>query len=139
MNETRLSGEPVRHLLPARLEAEGYRTEVRSLDDTGFTRALRSRLQEEIRSYMTRPSLETLAELAELVEALAEVAHSDDERSLLQVRQQLQSRDGSYQLKQVMTLCEIDAAQAPALSYEAEDAVIVDPQDPQPGSISRVS
>lgn len=120
----RLSGEPVRDLVPAQKNQEGIVCQVQVLDETGFARALRSRLPEELRAYINRPTLDGLAEIAELVESLAQVGHGDDGRTLDEARRQLRERSGSYEGRQVMTALP-QPPQAPALDYEAEEAVVV--------------
>lgn len=126
MREGRWNGEPVRQHTPQRLRAEGYRCEVRQLDDAAFARALRSRMQDELRGYLSRPTLESLAELAELIEALAGAGHGEEPASLEQTRAQLTAREGDYRARLVLLSCQAPPSGREGLDYDAEDAVVVD-------------
>ena len=85
----------VRDKIPAIIEAQGKTATVRILDDGEYTRALERKLDEEVREFHSEKNLEELADILEVVYALAEnIGHSKEE--LLSVYVQKHEERGGF-------------------------------------------
>ena len=63
----------VRDRIPEIIEAEGKRANIRTMDENEYRTALMAKLGEEVGEYEGEPSLEELADILEVVLALAAV------------------------------------------------------------------
>lgn len=89
------SSQLVRDRFNEQLPAGQTTLTTRQLGEREFIKALRTKLQEEVRLYLTHPRIETLAEIQELVMTLAS-AGGDSEALLEQMRQELAEKQGRY-------------------------------------------
>ena len=85
----------VRDHIPAICEKAGKATETRILDGEAYTTALKEKLQEEVREYLADNSLEELADIMEVVEALAE-SQGASLREVTEIKQQKQAKNGAF-------------------------------------------
>ena len=70
----------VRDKIPAIIEAQGERPHIRVLDEEAYSRLLEVKLDEEVSEFHQDKSLEELADILEVVYALAEnLGHSREE------------------------------------------------------------
>lgn len=69
----------VRDRIPALIQAEGRRAEVRVLGDDAFLAALIAKLDEERREFEAAPGLDELADIVEVCLALADVIGTREE------------------------------------------------------------
>lgn len=88
----------VRDNIPAICQENGKNPETKILDDVSYTLALRKKLKEEVNEYLTDVVLEELADIIEVVEALAENQGSSLEE-VLQIKQAKQIRNGAFKDK----------------------------------------
>ena len=72
--------------------------ETRILDDVEYTAALKLKLQEEVGEYLQDNNIEELADIIEVVEALAENQGSSL-REVLEFKQRKQTKNGSFKDK----------------------------------------
>ena len=72
--------------------------ETRILDDVEYTTALKSKLQEEVGEYLQDNNIEELADIIEVVEALAENQGSSL-REVMEFKQRKQSKNGAFKDK----------------------------------------
>ena len=88
-------GLAIRDRLPERLEDAGYQCRARATQGRERSGALRIALQQELQDYLTDPSLESLAEINELIIALAqEDGFTPD--ALEKARQKALDKEGSF-------------------------------------------
>jgi len=62
----------VRDRIPEVIEASGKKCEVRVLDDQEYILRLNQKLQEELQEYLADQSVEELADMVELIQAILE-------------------------------------------------------------------
>lgn len=61
----------VRDRIPEIIRENGGEPVTRTLDESEYRNALRTKLQEEVKEYLESPSVEELADIAEILRALA--------------------------------------------------------------------
>lgn len=84
----------VRDRIPEIIEKSNRKCETVILDPEHYTRELQTKLKEEIQEYIEAQNLEELADILEVVFALAKI-HGATEQELLTVRnQKLEERGG---------------------------------------------
>ena len=85
----------VRDKIPAIIEAQGQKAKTRILDDEAYKRALETKLDEEVTEFHKEKNLEELADILEVVYALAEnLGHSKAE--LLEVYEKKHQERGGF-------------------------------------------
>lgn len=84
----------VRDRIPELIEAKGGRPVVRILDDERYTQCLEEKLDEETAEYHQDKNLEELADILEVVFALAENLGASKEELMNVYRQKNQQRGG---------------------------------------------
>ena len=85
----------VRDNIPDICKENGQIPETRILNDTEYALELRRKLQEEVQEYLSSDEIEELADVVEVVEALAEhQGCSFDE--LMKVKQKKRSKNGAF-------------------------------------------
>ena len=67
----------VRDLIPDIIEKEGKQYQTRTLSDTAYQQELIKKLQEEVTEFTEVPNLEELADILEVIHALAESLGAD--------------------------------------------------------------
>ena len=88
----------VRDNIPLICERNGQRPEIKILEDEDYASALKAKLHEEVEEYMTDCSLEELADILEVVEALAEnQGASLDE--VMEIKRKKQEKNGAFRRK----------------------------------------
>lgn len=105
-------GKLVRDRAPEQRLPDGTSANVRTLDEREYVAALRQRLHEATRDYLARPSLDALADLREVVDALA-CAHNADRDALAQAQADLRERDGGYDARLAFTASEPEETAVP--------------------------
>jgi len=86
----------VRDKIPKIIEKTGRRCNVRVLDETEYFLELRKKLSEEVREFLTELNLEELADIVEVIYALAK-AIGHDVRKLNASRRKKKSERGSFE------------------------------------------
>lgn len=86
----------VRDHIPAICEKNGKMTETRILDEEEYTAALRTKLNEEVEEYLQSDDLEELADIVEVIEALAEKQGSSL-GEILEMKRNKQKKNGAFQ------------------------------------------
>lgn len=85
----------VRDKIPSIIAAQGERPNIRILDEGEFSRLLEEKLDEEVGEFHRDRNLEELADILEVVYALAEdLGHSRE--ALLQVNQSKHDKRGGF-------------------------------------------
>ena len=85
----------VRDKIPAIIEAQGQKAKTCILDDEAYKRALEAKLEEEVTEFHKDKNLEELADILEVVYALAEnLGHSKAE--LLEVYEKKHQERGGF-------------------------------------------
>lgn len=69
----------VRDLIPSIIQQEGKQCQTRTLSDQEYQKALIQKLQEEVTEFTEEPNLEELADILEVIQALAKALDSDIE------------------------------------------------------------
>ena len=88
----------IRDRIPEIIAANGQRAETRVLSDEEYATALEKKLTEEVAEYMESKELAELADVLEVVQALAErQGVSFDE--LLQMKAEKQRKNGAFEKK----------------------------------------
>ncbi|WP_226036717.1 nucleoside triphosphate pyrophosphohydrolase [Aquibacillus saliphilus] len=89
----------VRDLIPQIIEKSGKQYSTRTLDDNEYITALRTKLEEELNEYLKadndQDSLEELADLMELIHALAKT-HGASIEQVEKIRQQKEEQRGGF-------------------------------------------
>ena len=81
----------VRDRIPAIIRARGARCETRVLSGAEYGEALRTKLREEVEEYLQSGSLEELADICEVVRALAEFGgHGQAEMEAARARKEIE-------------------------------------------------
>lgn len=88
----------VRDNIPAICKENGQTSEARILDNIEYTSELRKKLKEEVNEYLLSTELEELADIIEVIEALAENQGSSLE-AVLDIKQAKQTKSGAFQNK----------------------------------------
>jgi predicted house-cleaning noncanonical NTP pyrophosphatase (MazG superfamily) len=77
----------VRDRIPEIIRRDGSVANIRVLDDEAYLQALRTKLQEEVQEYLKDPNLEELADISEILHALAAThGHTPEELESLRAR-----------------------------------------------------
>ena len=84
----------VRDKIPELIEAEGQMPIIRRLTDEEFTRCLEEKLDEEVREYHADKNLQELADIIEVVYALAESQGYSREELMAEYAQKHEARGG---------------------------------------------
>ena len=85
----------VRDNIPSICEKNGQIPETKVLDDDNYTSALNKKLEEEVREYLLSSDLEELADIVEVVEALAENQGSSF-KEVMEIKQNKQNKNGAF-------------------------------------------
>ncbi len=88
----------VRDNIPLVCEKNGQRVKKKILDDKKYVSALRKKLKEEVTEYLISKNIEELADIVEVVEALAENQGSSLEE-ILDIKQCKQKENGAFRDK----------------------------------------
>ena len=88
----------VRDNIPAICKENGQTPETRILDNIEYTSELRKKLKEEVNEYLLSTELEELADIIEVIQALAENQGSSLE-AVLDIKQAKQTKNGAFQNK----------------------------------------
>ena len=88
----------VRDNIPSICEQNGQTPETRILDGESYTAALKEKLQEEVREYLADNSIEELADILEVVEALAEDRGASLD-AVMEVKARKQAKNGAFRDK----------------------------------------
>jgi len=85
----------VRDNIPLICEKNGQTPKTRVLDDEEYASALNRKLKEEVREYLMSNDIEELADIVEVVEALAEnQGYSFEE--VMEIKQNKQNKNGAF-------------------------------------------
>lgn len=88
----------VRDHIPLICESNGQTPETKILDVEDYTSALKAKLHEEVEEYLSDCNLEELADILEVIEALAEnQGASLDE--IMTIKKQKQRKNGAFRNK----------------------------------------
>lgn len=85
----------VRDNIPSICEKNGQIPETKVLDDVNYTSALNKKLEEEVREYLLSRELDELADIIEVVEALAENQGSSF-KEVMKIKQNKQNKNGAF-------------------------------------------
>ena len=85
----------VRDNIPAICKENGQTPETRILDNIEYTSELRKKLKEEVDEYLSSTELEELADIVEVIEALAENQGSSLE-AVLDIKQTKKCKNGAF-------------------------------------------
>jgi len=88
----------VRDNIPQIIENNGQSAKTVILDDEKYTAALEKKLKEETREYLQSKELMELADILEVVEALAENQGSSFDE-VLELKKQKQEKNGAFEKK----------------------------------------
>lgn len=88
----------IRDLIPKVIEADGKEAVMRILSDDEFINALNKKLQEEVDEYQDEESIEELADVLEVVYAIAQ-SKGVSEAELNKIRQEKRTRRGGFDKK----------------------------------------
>ena len=88
----------VRDNIPAICKENGQAPETRILDNIEYISELRRKLKEEVEEYLSSNELEELADIVEVIEALAENQGSSL-KTILNIKQTKQSKNGAFRDK----------------------------------------
>lgn len=88
----------VRDNIPFICKKNGQIPRTRVLDDKKYTSALNKKLKEEVREYLKSNDIEELADIVEVVEALAENQGSSIEE-VMEIKQNKQNKNGAFKDK----------------------------------------
>lgn len=88
----------VRDNIPLICEKNGQTPEIQILDDENYTSALRMKLKEEVEEYLADYNIEELADIIEVIEALAE-SHGSSLNEVMDIKQHKQKKNGAFKNK----------------------------------------
>ena len=88
----------VRDNIPAICMENGQVPETRILDGESYTAALKEKLQEEVREYLADDTVEELADILEVIEALAE-DRGASLNAVMEVKARKQAKNGAFRNK----------------------------------------
>ena len=88
----------VRDKIPAMIESNGQAAKTRILDKEAYTRALEKKLKEETHEYLRSRELVELADILEVVDALAADQGSSFEQ-ILELKQKKRQTNGAFDRK----------------------------------------
>ena len=91
-------GKLVRDDIPAICKENGQSPETRILDNIEYTSELRRKLKEEVDEYLSSNELEELADIIEVIQALAENQGSSLE-AIMDIKQTKQDKNGAFRDK----------------------------------------
>ena len=85
----------VRDNIPSICEKNGQIPETKVLDDVNYTSALHTKLEEEVKEYLLSSELDELADIIEVVEALAENQGSSL-NEVMEIKRNKQNKNGAF-------------------------------------------
>ncbi len=85
----------VRDNIPFICEKNGQIPRTKVLDNKKYTSALNKKLKEEVREYLMSNDIEELADIVEVVEALAENQGSSI-KEVMEIKQNKQNKNGAF-------------------------------------------
>ena len=85
----------VRDNIPFICEKNGQTPKTKVLDDKKYASALNKKLKEEVREYLLSNDIEELADIVEVVEALAENQGSSF-KEIMEIKQNKQNKNGAF-------------------------------------------
>ena len=85
----------VRDNIPAICKENGERATTKTLDDAEYTLELQQKLKEEVEEYLSSNELEELADILEVIEALA-INQGSSLEEVLDIKQRKQKRNGAF-------------------------------------------
>ena len=85
----------VRDNIPLICENNGQTPETKILDGDNYTSALKSKLYEEVEEYLSDCNIEELADIIEVIEALAENQGSSLDE-IMKIKQHKQKKNGAF-------------------------------------------
>ncbi|MDY5941513.1 MAG: nucleoside triphosphate pyrophosphohydrolase [Eubacteriales bacterium] len=88
----------VRDNIPLICEKNGQTPEIKILDNEDYTSALRMKLKEEVEEYLSDNNIEELADIIEVIEALAENQGSSL-NEVMEIKQRKQNKNGAFKKK----------------------------------------
>ena len=88
----------VRDNIPLICEKNGQMPETKILDDKHYKTALYTKLQEEVEEYLLEHNIEELADIIEVIEALAENQGSSLDK-IMEIKQHKQKENGAFRDK----------------------------------------
>ncbi len=88
----------VRDNIPDICKENGQIPETRILNDSEYSSELRKKLQEEVQEYLLSSDIEELADILEVVEALAK-DHGKSIDEVIGIKQKKQDRNGAFKKK----------------------------------------
>ena len=88
----------VRDNIPLICESNGQTPETKILDGENYTLALRSKLYEEVEEYLSDDNIEELADIIEVIEALAENQDSSLDE-IMEIKRHKQKKNGAFRNK----------------------------------------
>ena len=88
----------VRDKIPFICEKNGQMPETKILDDKEYTSALIAKLKEEVREYLMSNDIEELADIVEVIEALAENQGSSF-KQVMEIKHNKQKKNGAFKNK----------------------------------------
>lgn len=86
----------VRDKIPEIIEAQGEKANIRILDDAEYTRCLEKKLDEEVSEFHAEHTAEELADILEVVFALAEAQGYSNEQLMEVYREKHEKRGGFH-------------------------------------------
>lgn len=88
----------VRDNIPLICERNGHIPETKILEGEDYTAALKAKLREEVEEYLADCSMEELADILEVVEALAE-NQGASLKEVMEIKQRKQEKNGAFRRK----------------------------------------
>lgn len=88
----------VRDNIPDICKENGQNPKTKVLDDKKYSSALHKKLKEEVREYLLSNKIEELADIVEVVEALAENQGASIEE-IMNIKQNKQNKNGAFKNK----------------------------------------
>lgn len=88
----------VRDNIPSICKENGQNPKTKVLDDKKYTSALHKKLKEEMREYLLSNEIEELADIIEVIEALAENQGSSIEE-VMKIKENKQKKNGGFKNK----------------------------------------